>query len=352
MATRCFVACWNAMNMKLLWCNKEVKIQPIGSMYGIFTYIWLIFMVNVGIPYMDPMGNNKNGENRNERSEQIIETQFLFEGRVISPGALIWALFLFLLTNSMLSGDVYILNRGEILLQDFTSEANKCKVESSQACGHFLHYATIFFNQFRCSIYNRYNLPRKMVSGFKVHRKRAKQKSLRSSTEMLIDAQSIFSDHQPLLSDCPVHDQSTWAHENETFHHTRWERSWGTLKCYLQHFETFHCANFLKLKAWSMSCSLKFDLTASNEEAVWQARYALSQSAGRGTLHRNKSWSWRLYGKHWLIGLSGARNAVRATRWTVWRECCLKQHACITFLSWTIPCEGNIYPGFSHISNL
>ena len=31
----------------------------IGSMYGIFTYIWLIFMVNVGtvnIPYMDPMG--------------------------------------------------------------------------------------------------------------------------------------------------------------------------------------------------------------------------------------------------------------------------------------------------------
>ena len=133
---------------------------------------------------------------------------------------------------------------------------------------------------------------------------------------------------------------------------TQGERSWGTLKCYLQHFETFHCANFLKLKAWSMSCSLKFDLTASNEEAVWQARYALSQSAGRGTLHRNKSWSWRLYGKHWLIGLSGARNAVRATRWTVWRECCLKQHACITFLSWTIPCEGNIYPGFSHISNL
>ena len=25
-------------------------------MYGIFTYIWLIFMVNVGT-YMDPMGN-------------------------------------------------------------------------------------------------------------------------------------------------------------------------------------------------------------------------------------------------------------------------------------------------------
>ena len=28
-------------------------------MYGIYTYIWLIFMVNVAknIPYMDPMGN-------------------------------------------------------------------------------------------------------------------------------------------------------------------------------------------------------------------------------------------------------------------------------------------------------
>ncbi len=34
-------------------------------MYGIFTYIWLIFMVNVGkytanIPYMDPMANVKH----------------------------------------------------------------------------------------------------------------------------------------------------------------------------------------------------------------------------------------------------------------------------------------------------
>ena len=27
---------------------KILKIKPIGSMYGIFTYIWLIFMVNVG----------------------------------------------------------------------------------------------------------------------------------------------------------------------------------------------------------------------------------------------------------------------------------------------------------------
>ena len=47
MATRCFVACWDEMKIKLL-CNKEVKIQPIGSTYGIFASIWLIFMVNVG----------------------------------------------------------------------------------------------------------------------------------------------------------------------------------------------------------------------------------------------------------------------------------------------------------------
>ena len=37
-----------------------VLLIPILSMYGIFTYIWLIFRVNVGkyivIPYMDPMG--------------------------------------------------------------------------------------------------------------------------------------------------------------------------------------------------------------------------------------------------------------------------------------------------------
>ena len=29
--------------------EKKVQVIPIGSMYGIFTYIWLIFMVNVGI---------------------------------------------------------------------------------------------------------------------------------------------------------------------------------------------------------------------------------------------------------------------------------------------------------------
>ena len=27
---------------------ESLGIYPIGSMYGIFTYIWLIFMVNVG----------------------------------------------------------------------------------------------------------------------------------------------------------------------------------------------------------------------------------------------------------------------------------------------------------------
>ncbi len=40
--------------------NKFNKIAyPIPSMYGIFTYIWLIFMVNVGkytVRPMDPMG--------------------------------------------------------------------------------------------------------------------------------------------------------------------------------------------------------------------------------------------------------------------------------------------------------
>ncbi len=28
--------------------SDQYKLYPIGSMYGIFTYIWLIFMVNVG----------------------------------------------------------------------------------------------------------------------------------------------------------------------------------------------------------------------------------------------------------------------------------------------------------------
>ena len=40
------------------------SFKPIGSMYGIFTYIWLIFMVNVGkyTSPMDPMGNSKQNK--------------------------------------------------------------------------------------------------------------------------------------------------------------------------------------------------------------------------------------------------------------------------------------------------
>ena len=36
---------------------------PIPSMYGIFTYIWLIFIVNVGkyTSPMDPMGDGQEG---------------------------------------------------------------------------------------------------------------------------------------------------------------------------------------------------------------------------------------------------------------------------------------------------
>ena len=30
--------------------------KPLWSMYGISTYIWLIFVLNLNIPYMDPMG--------------------------------------------------------------------------------------------------------------------------------------------------------------------------------------------------------------------------------------------------------------------------------------------------------
>ena len=30
--------------------------KPLSSMYGVSTYIWLIFILNLNIPYMDPMG--------------------------------------------------------------------------------------------------------------------------------------------------------------------------------------------------------------------------------------------------------------------------------------------------------
>ena len=47
---------WNQKEMVM---NYPLIMKPIGSMYGIFTYIWLIFMVNVGkyTSPMDPMGN-------------------------------------------------------------------------------------------------------------------------------------------------------------------------------------------------------------------------------------------------------------------------------------------------------
>ena len=36
------------------WPKRELEQEPIGSMYGIFTYVWLIYMVNVG-KYTSPM---------------------------------------------------------------------------------------------------------------------------------------------------------------------------------------------------------------------------------------------------------------------------------------------------------
>ena len=55
-----------------------VKGLPIGSMYGVFTYIWLIFMVNVGeyTVKIDPMGymNDENKicskQSQNRRKEK------------------------------------------------------------------------------------------------------------------------------------------------------------------------------------------------------------------------------------------------------------------------------------------
>ena len=41
--------------------NRAIGLYPIGSMYGMFTNIWLIFMLNVGTyaSPMDPMGMKK-----------------------------------------------------------------------------------------------------------------------------------------------------------------------------------------------------------------------------------------------------------------------------------------------------
>ena len=40
----------------LIGDTRDTSSNPTGSMYGIFIYICLIFMVNVNMPYMDPMG--------------------------------------------------------------------------------------------------------------------------------------------------------------------------------------------------------------------------------------------------------------------------------------------------------
>ena len=48
--------CFFSVNFRRV---KHIPYIPIPSMYGIVTYIWLMFIVNVGrldIPYMDSMG--------------------------------------------------------------------------------------------------------------------------------------------------------------------------------------------------------------------------------------------------------------------------------------------------------
>ena len=46
----------NKKHQMLVTCPGNL-FKPIGSMYGIFSYIWIKFMVNVGIniPYIDPV---------------------------------------------------------------------------------------------------------------------------------------------------------------------------------------------------------------------------------------------------------------------------------------------------------
>ena len=46
------------LNPPTYWDYIGFTIYPIGSMYGIFAYIWLIFMIHVGkyTSPMDPMG--------------------------------------------------------------------------------------------------------------------------------------------------------------------------------------------------------------------------------------------------------------------------------------------------------
>ena len=53
--------------------NKRRTLIPIGSMYGIFTYIWLIFMVNVGeYAIHGSYGIGLNKKNMNQRPRGVV----------------------------------------------------------------------------------------------------------------------------------------------------------------------------------------------------------------------------------------------------------------------------------------
>ena len=58
-------------------------------MYGIFTDIWLIFMVNDGkcldIPYMDPMGMRKKTSNRKKSSPNHWSGQIITTSAEVTP---------------------------------------------------------------------------------------------------------------------------------------------------------------------------------------------------------------------------------------------------------------------------
>ena len=57
-----------------VWCNSTWR-HPIGSMYGIFTYIWLIFMVNVGKYAIH--GSNGHEANEKPNAGSVLDV-FLF----------------------------------------------------------------------------------------------------------------------------------------------------------------------------------------------------------------------------------------------------------------------------------
>ena len=51
-AAQCFTDTWLGLVFGscffAILSNEQLRIYPMGSMYSIYTYIWLIFMVNVG----------------------------------------------------------------------------------------------------------------------------------------------------------------------------------------------------------------------------------------------------------------------------------------------------------------